>query len=112
MTGTRFFVIALAVMIAAPAVAADAKVTAAIATFKAVEADKTKLDTFCAMGKEMAEGGEKGNAASDARIDGFMKSLGQDFEAAWNVGEGLDDKSDDAKALNAALDNLQSKCPA
>jgi hypothetical protein len=102
---------AAAVLLAVPAEAADAKVTDAIATFKAVGADKAKLDTFCAMGKDMAASGEKGNAASDAKIDGYMKTLGKDFETAWNVGEGLDEKSDDAKALGDALDELEGKCP-
>jgi hypothetical protein len=111
MLRTVYLALAAAVLFAVPAHAADAKVTAAIATFKAVGADKAKLDTYCAMSKEMAAGGEKGNAASDAKIDGYMKTLGKDFEAAWNVGEGLDEKSDDAKALGAALDDLEDNCP-
>ena len=111
MMRTVYLAVAAAVLFAIPAEAADAKVQAAIATFKAVGADKAKVDTYCAMSKEMAAGGEKGNAASDAKIDGYIKTLGKDFETAWNVGEGLDEKSDDAKALSAALDDLEGKCP-
>ena len=106
-----YLALAAAILFTAPAQAADAKITAAIATFKAVGTDKAKLDTFCAMSKEMAAGGEKGNAESDAKIDGYIKTLGKDFETAWNMSEGLDENSDDAKALGAALDDLEGKCP-
>lgn len=107
----KYAVLIVGVTSAAPSYGADAKIQAAIATFKAAGADSAKLGTYCAMSKEMTAGGEKADAASDAKVDGYMKTLGQEFEAAWNAGEGLDETSADGKALAAALDELDSKCP-
>jgi hypothetical protein len=39
-----------------------------------------------------------------------MKTLGPDFETAWNAGENIDETSADGKALNKAIDDLASKC--
>ena len=39
-----------------------------------------------------------------------MKQLGPDFGTAWNAGEGVDESSPDGKKLDAALDELASKC--
>jgi len=48
----------------------------------------------------------------DAKIDGYMKQLGPDFQTAWNAGENLDENSPDAKAMDDAINELQSKCAA
>jgi hypothetical protein len=93
------------------ALAASPNINSAIATFKAVQADAGKLKTYCAMSKTMNEAGEKEDPAIDAKVDGFMKQLGPDFQKAWNAGEGVDENSADGKALGAALDELESKCP-
>jgi len=95
---------------AAPAFAASPKVEAAVKTFKAVSVDSGKLKTFCDMTKVMDAMGEKQDAAAEAKIQGFMKQLGADFESAWNVGDDLDENSADGKVLNAALDDLAGKC--
>jgi hypothetical protein len=92
------------------AYAADAKVDTAVATFKATEADPAKVKTFCEMSKVMDAAGEKEDDATDAKIDGYMKALGADFETAWNAGEGVDENSADGKKLGAALDELETKC--
>jgi hypothetical protein len=91
--------------------AADAKIDAAVKTFKQVEGDAAKLKTFCAMSNAMDAEGDKEDAAADAKIDGYMKELGPDFETAWNAGENLDENSPDGKRLNDAMDELASKCP-
>jgi hypothetical protein len=106
----RLVVAAVAVCLAAPAFAAAPKVEAAIKTFKAVAGDPNKLKTFCAMSKVMDSMGEKADAAKEKEIDGYMKQLGADFEAAWTAGDGIDENSADGKALNAALDDLSGKC--
>jgi hypothetical protein len=93
-----------------PVLAASPKIDSAVKTFKAVAADGGKLKTFCEMSKVMDAAGEKQDAATDAKIAGYMKQLGADFEAAWNAGDGVDDNSADGKALNAALDDLSGKC--
>jgi hypothetical protein len=54
--------------------------------------------------------GEKQDAAAEAKIEGFMKQLGSEFETAWNVGNDLNENSPDGKAFNAGLDELSGKC--
>ena len=88
---------------AAPDLAASPKIDAAVKTLKAVSADPAKLKIFCDMSKVMDAAGEKADAAADAKIAGYMKQLGPDFETAWNAAEGL-------KAYNGALDDLAGKC--
>ena len=94
----------------ASAFAAAPKIEAAIKVFSAVAADTGKLRTFCAMMKVMDQAGDKPNAAADAKIDGYMKQLGADFETAWSAVEGLNESSADGKAYHKALDDLSGKC--
>jgi hypothetical protein len=93
------------------AFAADAKIEAAAKTFRAVGADPAKLANYCALAKAMDALGEKANADADPKIANLVKQIGPDFEAAWNTGEGLDEQSADGKLLQAALDELDGKCP-
>lgn len=107
----RALVVCAALCLAAqPALAASPKIDSAVKTFKAVAADPGKLRTFCEMSKVMDAMGDKDDPAGEAKIDGFMKQLGKDFEQAWGAGEGVDENSADGKALNAALDELSGKC--
>src|SRR5262249_15163806 len=102
---------AVAVCLAAqPGLGASPKVDAAVKTFKAVAADPAKVKIFCDMSKAMDEAGDKPSPAADAKINGFMKQLGTDFETAWAVAEGLNDTSPDGKAYNNALDELAGRC--
>ena len=95
---------------AGAAFAASPNIEAAVKTFKATAADAGKLKIFCEMQKTMDDAGEKESAATDAKIDGFMKQLGTEFQTAWNTGDNLDENSADAKALYAAIDELSAKC--
>jgi hypothetical protein len=95
----------------APVLAASPKVDAAIKTFKVVSADAAKLKIFCDMSKAMDAAGDKPTPEADAKINGYMKQLGPDFETAWTVAENLDENSPDGKAYNGALDDLAGKCP-
>jgi len=90
---------------ASPSLAASAKVDAAVKTFRAVSADPAKLKIFCEMKKTMEAPGD------DAKIEGYMKQLGNDFQTAWSAGDDVDETSPDGKALNAAIDALSAKCP-
>jgi hypothetical protein len=92
------------------ALAADNKIDSALATFKSVEGDAGKLKIFCEMSAAMDKAGDNPDAAADAKIDGYMKQLGPDFGTAWDAGQGVDEKSADGKKLDAALDELGSKC--
>jgi hypothetical protein len=100
-------VVALA---ASPSFAANAKIDAAVKTLQSVGSDPGKVKIFCEMQKAMDAAGEKDDPASDAKIDGYMQQLGKEFQTAWNAGEGVAENSPDAKALDAALDGLASKC--
>jgi hypothetical protein len=96
---------------ASPALAASAKIDAAVKTFRAVSADPAKLKIFCEMKKVMDAAGDRDDPGDDAKIEGFMKQLGSDFQTAWNAGDDVDENSPDGKALNAAIDALAAKCP-
>jgi len=104
------FAAVAACLAAHPVLAASPQVDAAIKTFKAVAADPAKVKIFCDMSKAMDEAGDKPTSAAHAKINGFMKQLGKDFETAWAVAEGLNDTSPDGKAYNNALDELAGKC--
>src|ERR1044071_9936215 len=109
---TGLTIISMLCFSAVGAFAADPKVEAAVKTFKQTENDPGKVKTFCEMTKVMDAAGEKEDAATDAKIDGYMKQLGPDFQTAWNAGENLDENSPDAKAMDDAINELQSKCEA
>ncbi len=94
----------------APALAASPKIDAAVKAFKAVGADPANQKIFCDMSKAMDEAGDTPSPAADAKINGFMKQLGSDFESAWGVADGLNENSADGKAYNNALDALAGKC--
>ena len=107
----RALIVSAALCLTALAVlAADSKVDSAVATFKSVEGDAGKLKIFCEMSAAMDKAGDNPDAAADAKIDGYMKQLGPDFGTAWDAGQGVDEKSADGKKLDAALDELGSKC--
>lgn len=99
-----------------PALAANPKVDAAVKAFSAVEADKAKLDTYCKMSKSMSAGGsgelsEQQEESMGKEMEGYMKQLGSEFEAAWEAGGDLEPESEDGKAYDAALEKLDAKCP-
>lgn len=93
------------------ALAASPKIETAVKTFKAVAGDPGKLKTFCEMIRTMDAVGDKEDAAAEAKVDGLMKQLGPDFDAAWNAAEDLDDNTEDGKVYNTAVDELAGKCP-
>jgi hypothetical protein len=93
-------------LVTTPAIAASPQVEAAVKVFQAVGTDANRLKTFCEMMKIDEKRGEK-----DAQMDKLLDQLGADFKAAWNAAEDIDDKSPDGKLLNAALDQLEDKCP-
>lgn len=111
----RILAAAAVCCLAAPAFALDAKVESAVKAFAAVENDSKKLDTYCKMSKAMSAGGgeltEAQEEAMGKEMEGYMKALGSEFEAAWNAGGDLAPESEDGKAYDAALEKLDAKCP-
>jgi hypothetical protein len=100
-------------LLAAPALAADTKVDAAVTAFEQVGADAAKLKAYCAMSKLMNETGDDENKAQAAepQVDAYMKELGPELEAALNAGEPLDEKSPDYQKYDEAISKLEEKCP-
>ena len=96
---------------AAAALAADSsKADSAVATFQSVAKDAGKLKIYCEMSDIMDKAGDNPDDATEAKIDGFVKQLGPDFQTAWDAGDDMDEDSPDGKKLDAALDDLSSKC--
>ncbi len=111
-----FALAAFCCLAVAPALAQNAKVDSAVKAFAAVEADKAKLDTYCKMSKSMSSGGagemtEAQEETMGKEMEGYMKTLGSDFESAWEAGGDLEPESADGKAYDAALEKLDAKCP-
>ena len=101
------------VAMAFPALSEDSKVDAALKTFEQVASDPAKFKIYCAMNKLMDQTGDddKKAEAAEPQIDAYIKELGPEFEAAWAVGEALDETSPEAKRLDDALTVLDSRCP-
>ena len=78
----------------------------------ATAADPAKSKTFCDMSKKMAEVGDDDKKAEAAgnEIDGYFKTLGTDFEAAWNAGQEAKEDSAEGKAFDEAMSKLDAKC--
>jgi hypothetical protein len=74
-------------------------------------ADANKLKTFCEMMQIETKMGEVEVPVIKAQIDKLLDQLGADFKAAWNTVVDVDDDSPDGKVLNAALEQLEDKCP-
>lgn len=91
--------------------AASPQVESAVKTFKAIAADAAKLNAFCTMIKTMDAADEKDEAAAEAKVAGFVKELGPDFQAAWQTADDVEEDSEDGKALSAAIDEVTGKCP-
>jgi hypothetical protein len=111
MKSRLLFVIA-ASMLASSAYAAGPDAAAITKSIDATAADPAKSKTFCDMSKKMADVGDddkKAEAAGD-EIDGYFKTLGTDFEAAWNAGQEAKEDSAEGKAFDEAMSKLDAKC--
>jgi hypothetical protein len=91
--------------------AASPKAESALSVLQAVGADANKLKSFCELMKldEKLEGKE--DEMVEAQVDKLLDQLGADFKAAWTTIEDTDEQSPDGRALSAAVDQLQDKCP-
>jgi hypothetical protein len=108
----RFLVTCVAVSLCTrPCFAASPKIEEVIKTFNAVSADAAKLEIFCEMTKVMDAMGEKQDTSAEAKIQGYVKQLGTEFETAWNAISDVDAETPDGSAITAALDDVAGKCP-
>lgn len=112
---SKFYFALVTALLFAPAVhAADAKMSAADIkkNLEAAASDPAKVTAYCAMSKKMDEVGDdqkKAEAAGD-EIDGYFKTLGDDFENAWDAGQDAADGTPEANAMDAAMTTLDGKC--
>jgi hypothetical protein len=98
-------------LITTTALAVSPKVEDAIKVLQAVVTDANKLKTFCELLDLDEELGDKQDPVIEAQMDKLLNQLGADFEIAWDTVEDTDERSPDGRALNAALDQLEDKCP-
>ena len=104
-------VVTMLLLVATPTLSASPKVEDAIKVLQAVGTDANKLKAFCELMKldEKLEGKE--DAVLERQVDKLLDQLGADFKAAWTTIEDTDEQSPDGRALSAAVDQLEDKCP-
>ena len=105
--------VAGALLLCTPAHAASVQAQSAIASLAKLETDAAKLEAFCKINAELEAAGEdsaKGEAL-DRQMEAFVRTLGPEYVAAWDLAEELKPDSEDGKALSAAFDSLEDKCP-
>ena len=93
--------------------AADAKPETITASIGQAASDPVKIKAYCDMAKKMDEIGNDNKKAETAgdEIDGYFKTLGKEFETAWNTGQDAADGTPEAKAYDGAMTALDAKCP-
>ena len=98
-------------LITTPTLAASPKVESALNVLQAVGADANRLKAFCELMKldEKLEGKE--DAVVEGQLDKLLDELGADFKVTWTTIEDTDEQSPDGRALSAAVDQLEDKCP-
>ena len=110
---SRLSYLAVAMMAMSSAVfAAEMTPEAITKAIDAVSADPAKVAAYCAMAKKMDEIGDDDKAAEAAgdEIDGYFKTLGDDFEASWSSAQESAEDSAQGKAFEAAMTKLDDKC--
>lgn len=110
----KFSYVAAAALMAlsSAAVAAELSAEAITKAIDGVASDAAKVKAYCAMAKKMDEIGddEKAAEAAGAEIDGYFKTLGADFEAAWGGAQESPEDSPQGKAFEAGMTKLEEKC--
>jgi hypothetical protein len=82
----------------------------AVKIIQSVGNDAEKLKQFCELNKLLDSVGEKEDPATEKQIEDAVEKLGDDFAAAWEVGEKTDEKSADGKMFYDAVGALTEKC--
>ena len=53
---------------------------------------------------------EQGGLAAAGQIEELVAQMGPDFSAAWDIGDELDENSEDGQEFYEAVDTLAEKC--
>jgi hypothetical protein len=83
----------------------------AVKVIQAVGADANKLKIFCELMDVDEKLQDRQDPVLQSQLDKLLDRLGADFKEAWGVVSDTDEKSSDGKALIAALNQLEDKCP-
>ena len=102
---------AMMLIITTPTLAVSPKVEDAVRVFQAVTTDANKLKTFCELMDVDEKLRDKHEPVLEAQMHKLLDQLGADFKVAWDVLEDTNERSPDGRALSAALDQLEDKCP-
>jgi hypothetical protein len=95
---------------AGTAPAASPSVDLAIKAIEAAGSDPAKLKMFCELNKLLQSSGDKEDPAVQKQVEDIVTKMGPDFSAAWDVGDELDEASEDGQEFYGAVDTLAEKC--
>jgi hypothetical protein len=98
------------VLTAGAAPAASPSVDLAIKAIEAVGSDPAKLKMFCELNKLLQSTGDKEDPAAQKQVEDIVSKMGPDFSAAWDIGDELDESSEDGQEFYGAVDTLAEKC--
>lgn len=106
----------LSVVVIAPcaATAASPPVEAAIKTLDKIPADTAKFEAYCNLLGDMESVPDTDAAkyeALESQLDAVIDSYGADVAEAWDTLSEVDPETDDGKAVAAAFEALEGKCP-
>lgn len=108
--------VCLSAIVVAPvgATAASPQIEAAVKTLAKIPADAAKFETYCNLLGEMESVPETDTAKSeelDEKLEDIIESYGADVVQAWDLVSETDPETDDGKAVAAAFEAMEDKCP-
>jgi hypothetical protein len=80
----------------------------------AIPADAQKFEAYCKIFGELAnapDGDEAKYEALEQQFEQVLESYGAEVEKAWDTIEDVDPDTEDAKAISAAFEAIDAKCP-
>lgn len=116
LTSWSYLLALLSIVTLAPAtaIAASPVVETAIKALGLIPADATKFESYCKVLGEMSsvpDGDEAKYDALEDQLEQIIESYGPELTKAWDVIEDIDPDTDDGKAISAAFDAIDAKCP-
>lgn len=115
-TSWSYPLIIIGIVAVAPvsATAASPAVDAAIATLEKIPAATAKFETYCNLLGQMESMPDEDAAKYEAlerQLDAVIDSYGTDVSAAWDTVSEIDPETEDGKAVAAAFEAIEGKCP-
>jgi len=101
-------------IVAGPATAASPEIQAAIKTLEKIPADTAKFASYCDLLGQMSSMPDDDVAkyeALESQLDAVIDSYGADVAGAWDTVSEVDPETDDGKAVTAAFEAMEGKCP-